>query len=469
VDSLSPKAIVHELDKYIVGQQEAKKAVAIALANRERRRKLPPEMRSEVLPKNILMIGATGVGKTELARRMAAMLDAPFLKVEATRFTEVGYVGRDVESIIHDLVEVSASKAYHEELEQIEGKAERLATERIIGYLCQQLGEKRSRRSMGKGHVAVASVSNMPNQAPACGGGGAGVVSRQRVTRLLRSNKLEDQVIEIEVAGDTELAGSVLEPRWEVEVDDDSLFDECYRNFRGQAGQRKRKVPVKEARRILMREEANKLLNFDEVVDRAVNRMEENAVVLIDELDKLCGPKMDIGRDVSGEGVQLDLLPLLEGTTVMTRYGLVKTEHILFVAAGTFSKNRPSDLVPELQGRFPLRVDLDPLSQDDLERILVEPDNALTKQYQALLATEGVDIQFTEDGIREIARLASLMNERNQNIGARRLFTIMEKLLEDLSFTASERRGEKVVVEANYVCQQVGGLVEDEHLSRYIL
>ena len=321
---------------------------------------------------------------------------------------------------------------------------------------------------MGKGHVAVASVSNMPNQAPACGGG-AGVVSRQRVTRLLRSNKLEDQVIEIEVAGDMEVAGSVLEPRWEVEVDDDSLFDECYRNFRGQAGQRKRKVPVKEARRILMREEANKLLDFDEVVDRAVNRMEENAVVFIDELDKLCGPKMDIGRDVSGEGVQLDLLPLLEGTTVMTRYGLVKTEHILFVAAGTFSKNRPSDLVPELQGRFPLRVDLDPLSQDDLERILVEPDNALTKQYQALLATEGVDIQFTEDGIREIARLASLMNERNQNIGARRLFTIMEKLLEDLSFTASERRGEKVVVEVNYVCQQVGGLVEDEHLSRYIL
>jgi len=470
VDNLTPKAIVRELDKYIIGQQEAKKAVAIALANRERRRKLPPELRGEVLPKNILMIGPTGVGKTEVARRLAAMIDAPFLKVEATKFTEVGYVGRDVESIAHDLVEVSTSNVYHEELEQIQNKAERLATDRIIGYLCQQLGGKKGRRSAGKEKVALAGVPKAAKRSPAGGGSGAAAAtSRQSVARLLRSNKLEEQVIEIDVAVDVEVGGAVLEPRWEVDLEDDGLFDECYRNLRSHTGQRKRKVSVKEARRILTREEANKLLDFDEVVDRAIHSTEENAVVFIDELDKLCAPKMDMGRDVSGEGVQRDMLPLLEGTTVVTRYGPVKTEHILFIAAGTFSHNKPSDLMPELQGRFPLWVGFNSLSPEDLERILVEPDNSLTKQYQALLATEGVNVQLTEEGIREIARLATLMNERNQNIGARRLFTMVEKLLEDLSFTASERRGETVVVDASYVYQQVGDLVEDEHLSRYIL
>ncbi len=465
--NLTPKNIVQELDKYIIGQQEAKKAVAIALCNRERRRKLPPQIRSDVVPKNILMIGPTGVGKTEIARRLAAMIDAPFVKVEATKFTEVGYVGRDVESIIHDLIEVSASNVYHEELKQIESNAENLATERIVGYLCQQLAQ-RGKQAAEKGRQVSGSVSKASKRSPVWQGGGRATVTRERLTKLLASHKLEDQFVEIEV-GDSELTVSLFDPRLDTDLEDDNLFNEMYKNLRSQNGQRKRKVRVKEARRILTREEANKLLDFDQVVEQAVNKVEENGLVFIDEIDKLCGPKMDVGRDVSGEGVQRDLLPLLEGTIVMTRYGPVKTDHILFVAAGTFSQNKPSELIPELQGRFPLRVELSPLSQHDLEMILVEPRNSLTKQYEALLATEGVTLTFTEDGIREIARLAVLMNERTENIGARRLFTIIERLVEDLSFTASERRGEQVTIDASYVLQQVGSLIRDENLSRYIL
>ena len=466
--NLTPKNIVQELDKYIIGQQEAKKAVAIALCNRERRRKLPPQIRSDVVPKNILMIGPTGVGKTEIARRLAAMIDAPFLKVEATKFTEVGYVGRDVESIIHDLIEVSASNIYHEELKQIESNAENLATERLVGYLCQQLAQ-RGKQAAEKGQQVPGSVSKASKRSPPVWqGGGRATVTRERLTKLLASHKLEDQFVEIEV-GDSELTVSLFDPRLDTDLEDDNLFNEMYKNARSQNGQRKRKVRVKEARRILIREEANKLLDFDQVVEQAVNKVEEDGLVFIDEIDKICGPKMDMGRDVSGEGVQRDLLPLLEGTTVMTRYGPVKTDHILFVAAGTFSQNKPSELIPELQGRFPLRVELSPLSQHDLETILVEPRNSLTKQYEALLATEGVTLTFTEDGIREIARLAVLMNERTENIGARRLFTIIERLVEDLSFTASERKGEQVTIDASYVLQQVGSLIRDENLSRYIL
>ena len=466
--NLTPKNIVQELDKYIIGQQEAKKAVAIALCNRERRRKLPPQIRSDVVPKNILMIGPTGVGKTEIARRLAAMIDAPFLKVEATKFTEVGYVGRDVESIIHDLIEVSASNIYHEELKQIESNAENLATERLVGYLCQQLAQ-RGKQAAEKGQQVPGGVSKASKRSPPVWqGGGRATVTRERLTKLLASHKLEDQFVEIEV-GDSELTVSLFDPRLDTDLEDDNLFNEMYKNARSQNGQRKRKVRVKEARRILIREEANKLLDFDQVVEQAVNKVEEDGLVFIDEIDKICGPKMDMGRDVSGEGVQRDLLPLLEGTTVMTRYGPVKTDHILFVAAGTFSQNKPSELIPELQGRFPLRVELSPLSQHDLETILVEPRNSLTKQYEALLATEGLTLTFTEDGIREIARLAVLMNERTESIGARRLFTIIERLVEDLSFTASERRGEQVTIDASYVLQQVGSLIRDENLSRYIL
>jgi ATP-dependent HslUV protease ATP-binding subunit HslU len=464
----SPKTIVQELDKYIVGQKEAKKAVAIALSNRERRRKLPPEIRSDVIPKNILMIGPTGVGKTEIARRLAAMINAPFIKVEATKFTEVGYVGRDVESIVHDLVEMCARKVYHEQLKQVESNAERLATDRIVGYLYQQMTQ-RGRKVVEKGQQVSGGSPRMAKSSPSLASGPISAVTRERLAKLLASNKLEDQFVEIEVA-DSEPGGMLFDPRLDMELEGDSLwFDDSGRGFKSRSGQRKKKVRVKEARRILAREEANKLLDFDQVLDRAVGDTEENGLVFIDEIDKLCGPKMDVGRDVSGEGVQRDMLPLLEGTTVMTRYGPLNTEHILFIAAGTFSQNKPSDLIPELQGRFPLRVELSPLTQEDFERILTEPRNSLTNQYIALLSTEGVSLKFTKDGIEEIARLAVLMNERMENIGARRLFTIIEKLVEDLSFTASERKGERVVIDADYVSQQVGSLVKDENLSRYIL
>lgn len=465
---LTPRGVVRELDKYIVGQDEAKRVVAVALCNRERRRKLSPEMRHEVIPKNILMIGPTGVGKTEIARRLAAIVNAPFHKVEATKFTEVGYVGRDVESIIHDLVEVSADKVYHEELKGIENKAKRLATERIVNYLCQQLGQRKL--AIAKGQQALGSISETISKTTIrARGDRASAITRRRVTELLRNQQLEEQFIEIELDNGVEGVGSIIESPIEMDLEEDSPFNEFYRGLRNHNGQRKRKVRVKEARRILIREEANKLLDFDQVVEQAINRVEENGLVFIDELDKLSGPKVDIGRDVSGEGVQRDLLPLLEGTTVMTRYGMVKTEHILFIAAGTFSQNKPSELIPELQGRFPLRVELSPLSQHDMERIITEPRNSLIKQYQALLATEGINLVFTKDGVREIARLVALMNERNENIGARRLYTIMEKLLEDLSFAASERRGEQIVIDTDYVFQKVGGLIKDENFNRYIL
>ena len=463
----TPKTIVEELDRYIVGQHEAKRAVAIALSNRERRRKLPPEIRSDVIPKNILMIGPTGVGKTEIARRLAAMINAPFIKVEATRFTEVGYVGRDAESIVHDLVEMSARKVYHEQLKQVESNAQRLASDRIVGYLYQQM-TRRGRKVAEKSQQAPGGSPRMAKSPASMTGGGTPVsaVTRERLAKLLASNKLDDHFVEIEVS-ESETGGMFFDPRLDMELDGDPLWFED--SGRGRGRQRKKKVRVREARRILVREEANKLLDFDQVVDRAVTDTEENGLVFIDEIDKLCGPKMDMGRDVSGEGVQRDMLPLLEGTTVMTRYGPLSTEHILFIAAGTFSQNKPSDLIPELQGRFPLRVELNPLAQQDFERILTEPRNSLTNQYQALLATEGVKLEFAEDGIQEIARLAALMNERMENIGARRLFTIIEKLVEDLSFTASERKGERVVIDADYVSRQVGSLVKDENLSRYIL
>ena len=454
MQGLTPQAVVRELNRYIVGQEEAKRAVAIALRNRERRRQLPPEMRKEIVPKNILMIGPTGVGKTEIARRVVSLINAPFVKVEATKFTEVGYVGRDVDSMVTDLVETAVMKVYENELAEVTTKAEKAANEKLLDYLCKQLPTK---MAIPQSQLTLPiDERTMLRRSPTRRS------SRQFVAKLLHAKQLEEQIVEIEIGGEVEspaeLALRPPEDNWEWE------------NLKEYDGQRRwRRVPVREARRILTKEEANKLIDFDQVVDQALSRTHEDGVIFIDELDKLCGPKVEVGRDVSGEGVQRDLLPIVEGTTVMTRFGPVKTDFILFIAAGAFYDCKPSDLIPELQGRLPLRVELKPLSPQDLERILEEPENALTKQYQALLATEGVELDFTREGIVEIALWASRMNEKMENIGARRLYTIMEQVLEEISFTAPQRQGEKVIVDQAYVREHLGDLIRDEDLSRYIL
>lgn len=454
---LTPTAVVRELDRYIVGQKEAKKAIAIALCTRERRKKVPDEMRREIVPRNILMIGPTGVGKTEIARRVAGLLDAPFVKVEATKFTEVGYVGRDADSIIGELVEASFMRVYERRLKDVETKAEKLANEKLVGYVCQQLVPVPPRHVRSK----MAAVNSGADRAVRRRG-----PDRRLVSKLLQTSKLDDQMVEIEVSDEAYAFDASFAADCGYYDDHGDIYGD-YRDRRSH--RRKRKVSIKEARRILTRTEANKLLDMNQIVDEAVHHVEDSGVVFIDEIDKLIGPKVEVGRDISGEGVQRDLLSLLEGTTVMTRFGPVKTDHILYVAAGAFHQSKPSELIAELQGRLPIRVELSRLSQDDMDRILTEPANALTKQYQALMAAEGVELEFTADGVREIARYAVLMNERTENIGARRLSTIMEKVLEDLSFTASERKGEKVVVDAAFVRDRVARLVKDEDLSRYIL
>ena len=493
MDNLTPQVIVQGLDKYIVGQRQAKKAVAVALRNRIRRRELPRELQKEVTPKNILMIGPTGVGKTEIARRVAELVDAPLIKVEATKFTEVGYVGRDVESIIQDLVETCVMKVHEEKLREVQSKAEKLAAERLLAYLYRQVTRKRA-VAKAQGSVAVSVKAQAGGSGLASVGADDGVEakalstsstqttdslgrkgryqhSREEVARLLENRKLEDHMIEIEIGNDIDGFGSVLEFAPGMTSDEiHETFNEFVENYKSIATRRKvKKVSVRDARRILVREEANKLVDFDSVVDTAIQRSEETGVVFIDEMDKLAGPKIEVGADISGEGVQRDLLPIVEGTTVMTRYGPIKTDHILFIAAGSFYDSKPADLIPEIQGRFPLRVELESLSQADLERILVEPENALTKQYQALLKTEDVDVVFAEDGVSEIARLSAVMNERSENIGARRLYTITEKVLEDLSFNASDYAGQQVVIDAAYVHEHIGDLIKDEDLSRYIL
>lgn len=462
--ALTPQSIVQELDKYIIGQEEAKRAVAIALCTRERRKRLTPELSQEVMPKNILMIGPTGIGKTEIARRISFMINAPFIKVEATKFTEVGYVGRDVDSIISELVESSIIKVYEDKVKEVEGKAEKIANEKLAHYLCRQL-DKRKRGQRVRGQLSMGNLHQVKKAK------GSAILSQKMVAKLLVNHQLDDQVVEIEIKDRPEM----LDPVDEFSYYEDSprmrdYFGNFIDNLKNHGKyHRKRLVSVKEARRILTRSEASKLLDYGQVVEEAINRAEESGVVFIDELDKLVSPKIEVGRDISGEGVQRDLLPILEGTTVMTRYGPVKTDHILFITAGSFYQNKPSDLIPELQGRLPLRVELKPLDQRHLERILTEPRNALTKQYQALLATEGVELVFSQDGIEEIARLARLMNERIENIGARRLNTIMEKVLEEINFLAPEKTGERVIINSAYVRQHVGDLVQDEDLSRYIL
>ncbi len=503
---LTPRQIVAELDRYIVGQDAAKRAVAVALRNRVRRQRVPEEMRDEVTPKNIILIGPTGVGKTEIARRVAKLLDAPFIKVEATKFTEVGYVGRDVESIIRDLVEVAFNMEHDEHMNAVRARAESLADERIINYLMEQRADlragKRSRtrakmqaqgRAGGQDTAIVADSSVPAPAAPAAVAGAttpedpAPPVServlkmqRRRMARLLAEHKLDEEQIEIDVDDiglDPEDLTSVLEfaPGMSPEEMSESFaeFLDGYRsihNALGGAGRKRvRRVSVREARRLLTEEEAHKLMDMDAIVENTLRRAEQTGVVFIDEIDKIAGPKIDTGPDVSGEGVQRDLLPIVEGTTVHTRYGPVKTDHILFIAAGAFHAAKPSDLLPELQGRFPLRVELSSLDRKDLEAILVEPENSLVRQYTALMATEGVELEFTKDGLARIAQVAAELNERLEDIGARRLHTIMEQVLEELSFRADEFRGQKVVVDAAYVDERVRSLLKDDDLSRFIL
>jgi ATP-dependent HslUV protease ATP-binding subunit HslU len=458
--AMTPAEIVAELDKYIIGQNEAKRAVAIALRNRFRRQLLSEDMRDEVTPKNILMMGPTGVGKTEIARRVAKIVDAPFIKVEATKFTEVGYVGRDVESIIRDLVEVSISNLHSMRLEAVKSQAEIAARERLITYLLEQTDH--DRRPRANRRSATPPEKTEP-EAESAGAAQRQRRQRKKLLEMLNQDLLEDVTVEIDIE------------QFFDEYGDDGPYDESsYGDFlddlsRNASRRRSRRVSVRDARRILTQQEAYRMVDFDAVVDESIRRAEDAAVVFIDEIDKTISRNGEYGADVSGEGVQRDLLPIVEGSVVMTRYGPVKTDHILFIAAGSFHGVKPSDLIPELQGRFPLRVELQSLTETDLLAILKEPRNALTKQYVALLATEGVDIEFTDDGLEEMARLAADVNNRTQDIGARRLATIVERVIEQLSFDAAAFRGQTITIDASYVREKVGDIAADEDLSNFIL
>jgi heat shock protein HslVU, ATPase subunit HslU len=442
---LTPKQIVEELDKYIVGQYEAKKAVAIALRNRWRRQKLPEDLRDEVIPKNILMIGPTGVGKTEIARRLASLVKAPFIKVEATKFTEVGYVGRDVESIIRELVDVSFKMVKAEKMEEVREKAKAIAEEKVLDYLVP----KKPRR--------YGALIEGEEESPA----------REKFREMLKNGRLDDKVVEIDVEEKVSaIVGGVVVPGLE---DIESQLKELFSNL-GPSKRKKRRLTVKEALKIIENEEAEKLIDMDEVQTLAVKRAENLGIVFIDEIDKVAARgSSKSGPDVSREGVQRDLLPIVEGTVVSTKYGPVKTDHILFIAAGAFHLAKPSDLIPELQGRFPIRVELKALTKDDFVKILTEPKNALIKQYIALMSTEGVELEFTEDAIQEIAQIAEEVNERTENIGARRLHTILEKIMEDFSFNAPDLKGQKIVIDSKLVREKLGNVITNEDLTRYIL
>ncbi|WP_413624825.1 ATP-dependent protease ATPase subunit HslU [Luteibacter sp. Lutesp34] len=445
MSELTPREIVNELDRYIIGQHDAKRAVAIALRNRWRRMQLDPGMRDEVTPKNILMIGPTGVGKTEIARRLATLANAPFVKVEATKFTEVGYVGKDVESIIRDLADVSYKLLREQAKSRVRSQAEDAAEDRLLDALLPR------RQATGWDDT----------------GGGAPAIdsdTRQKLRKQLREGALDDREIELDFA--MNVGVEIMTPPGMEEMS--QQLGKMFQNLGGQKAQ-KRKMTIRQARPLLVEEEAGKLLNDEELRSRAVESAEQNGIVFIDEIDKVAQRSEWGGAGVSREGVQRDLLPLVEGSTVSTRYGSIKTDHILFIASGAFSLAKPSDLIPELQGRLPIRVELNALSVDDFKRILREPNNALTKQYVALLDTEGVSLEFTDSGIDRLADVAFQVNERTENIGARRLHTVMERLLERISFEAADKSGEKYLIDDEYVENHLGSLVKDEDLSRYIL
>jgi len=459
---LTPKEIVAELDKYIIGQGEAKRCVAIALRNRWRRQQVPKELRDEIAPKNIIMIGPTGVGKTEISRRLAKLAQAPFLKIEASKFTEVGYVGRDVESMIRDLTELGVNMERREEEEKVKGKARDLAEERVLDLLLPPSPPVSSSALPGAVEAATEPVEAAEEPIES----DAAHKTRERLRKLLREGKLDERLVEIEV---TDRAFPV------VEVFSTAGLEEVDFNIKDMLSglfprkTKRRKVKVPEAVEILVEEEAQKLIDMDKVVKQAVQRVEQSGIIFFDELDKIASREQSYGPDVSREGVQRDILPIVEGTTVMTKYGMVRTDHILFIAAGAFYVSKPSDLIPELQGRFPIRVELEPLGKDEFVRILTEPQNALITQYVELMKTEEVQLSFAREAIEEIAETAAKINERMEDIGARRLYTIMERLLDEVSFDAPDLSGQKIVIDAGYVKKKLEEFLKDEDLSRYIL
>jgi len=461
LDEMTPRQIVAALDKHVVGQRKAKRAVAIALRNRIRRQKLPPEMAVDVMPKNIIMIGSTGIGKTEIARRLARMSDSPFLKVEASKFTEVGYVGRDVESMIRDLTEIAVDMTRQEKIEEVAEKAELNVEERILDIL---LPPPRSSTSLYD--FDSPTTDEPPSGAESTTGDEQFQRSRDKFRTQLRSGKLDNRLVEIEVREKNfpviELAG----PQG-IEEMGINMKDMLGNMFQGRS--KRRKMRVDEAMEYLMQEEEERLIDMDQVARAAIERVESSGMIFLDEIDKIAGRESGHGPDVSREGVQRDILPIVEGTTVNTRYGMVRTDHILFVAAGAFHVAKPSDLIPELQGRFPIRVELDSLTVDDFKRILTEPKNALIKQYQAMMETEGVTLDFTDDAIDAIANFAARVNEQTENIGARRLQTIMEKLLEEISFEGPDLEPKDQRINAAYVDGMLLETVQDQDLSRYIL
>ncbi|HLX84025.1 MAG TPA: ATP-dependent protease ATPase subunit HslU [Terriglobales bacterium] len=458
LDELTPREIVTELDKYVVGQKDAKRAVSIALRNRMRRQKLAPEMAEEVMPKNILMIGPTGVGKTEIARRLAKLANSPFLKVEASKFTEVGYVGRDVESMIRDLVEIAIEMIREERLEDVADKAELNAEERLLDILLPPVTPRPSdSSSTSTGGVVIDANTTLTESSSR---------TREKLRQQLREGKLDDRTVEIETRERNFPSFEIISNQG-VEEMDVNLKDMLPNIF----GQRtkKRKMKVNEAFEYLIQEEEQRLIDMEQVTRVAIDRVENSGIIFLDEIDKIAGRESGHGPDVSREGVQRDILPIVEGTTVSTRYGMVRTDHILFVAAGAFHVSKPSDLIPELQGRFPIRVELQSLTMEDFVRILTEPKSSLTRQYIALLETEGVKLEFTPDALEEVARFAFRVNEGTENIGARRLHTIMERVLDEISFEAPEKKGQQFVVDSAYVQKMLSEIVKDQDLSRYIL
>ena len=432
--SLSPREIVSELDRFVVGQNKAKRAVAIALRNRWRRQALKGDMKDEVLPKNILMIGPTGVGKTEISRRLSKLAEAPFVKVEATRFTEVGYVGRDVEQIVRDLLEIAISMEKVKKRKEVKTQAQKLAEERVLNSL---VGEK------------------------------ASVATRESFRKRLRNGDLDDNEIEVAVSESGNMPSFEIPGMPGANIGMINISDVLGKSMGSKP--KKKKMSVKESYEILMNEESDKLIEQDKIIKAAKNSTENNGIVFLDEIDKISARTDRVGGDVSREGVQRDLLPLIEGTTVSTKYGPIKTDHILFIASGAFQLAKPSDLLPELQGRLPIRVELDPLTSNDFKRILKEPDNSLIKQYKALLNTENVDLDFTEDGINTIANIATEVNSTVENIGARRLHTIIERVLDEISFTATDKAGEKITIDSKYIQKNLGELAKDTDLSKFIL